>query len=130
MERPANVVTILTFYMAMGQNLRYLFCRDCHLFKRLLRVTGGTGVLTHCHISLLQTVLHLQPMLWPRKSKEVHLLLRTLSCSRMSARWCSRMSARWGWLRSPTLFFFLIFRTWLLLYVIVAYTVCYFMFFS
>ena len=30
-------------YMAMGQNLRYLFSRDCHLFKRLLRVTGGTG---------------------------------------------------------------------------------------
>ena len=30
-------------YMAVGQNLRYLFCRDYHLFKRLLRVTGGTG---------------------------------------------------------------------------------------
>ena len=29
--------------MAVGQNLRYLFCRDYHLFKRLLRVTGGTG---------------------------------------------------------------------------------------
>ena len=29
--------------MAMGQNLRYLFRRDYHLFKRLLRVTGGTG---------------------------------------------------------------------------------------
>ena len=30
-------------YLAMGQNLRYLFRRDYHLFKRLLRVTGGTG---------------------------------------------------------------------------------------
>ena len=30
-------------HMAMGQNLRYLFSRDYHLFKRLLRVTGGTG---------------------------------------------------------------------------------------
>ena len=29
------------FYV--GQNLRYLFCRDYHLFQRLLRVTGGTG---------------------------------------------------------------------------------------
>ena len=28
-------------YMAVGQNLRYLFCRDYHLFKGLLRVTGG-----------------------------------------------------------------------------------------
>ena len=31
-------------HMAVGQNLRYLFCRvPYHLFKRLLRVTGGTG---------------------------------------------------------------------------------------
>ena len=30
-------------HMAVVQNLRYLFCRDYHLFKRLLRVTGGTG---------------------------------------------------------------------------------------
>ena len=29
--------------MAVGQNLRYLFSRDYLLFKRLLRVTGGTG---------------------------------------------------------------------------------------
>ena len=29
--------------MAMGQNLRYLFGNDYHLFKRLLRDTGGTG---------------------------------------------------------------------------------------
>ena len=34
-----NIVT----NMAVGQNLRYLFCRDYHLFKRLLRVTGGMG---------------------------------------------------------------------------------------
>ena len=29
--------------VAVGQNLRYLFCRDYHLFKRLFWVTGGTG---------------------------------------------------------------------------------------
>ena len=30
-------------HMVVGQNLRYVFCRDYHLFKRLLRVSGGTG---------------------------------------------------------------------------------------
>ena len=29
-------------YLVVGQNLRYLFSRDYHLFKRLLKVTGGT----------------------------------------------------------------------------------------
>ena len=28
-------------FMPMGQNLRYLFSRDYHLFKRLLKVTTG-----------------------------------------------------------------------------------------
>ena len=37
------LASIASFYMAMGQNLRYLFSRDYHLFKRFLRVTGGTG---------------------------------------------------------------------------------------
>ena len=36
-------VNVLFLNMALGQNLRYLFSRDYHLFKRLLRVTGGTG---------------------------------------------------------------------------------------
>ena len=30
-------------YLAVGQNLRYLFSGDYLLFKRLLRVTGGRG---------------------------------------------------------------------------------------
>ena len=38
--------------MAVGQNLRYLFCRDYHLFKKLLRVTWGYGVLTHNHMAM------------------------------------------------------------------------------
>ena len=37
-------------FMAMGQNLRYLFSRDYHLFKRLFKGHRGYGVLTHSHI--------------------------------------------------------------------------------
>ena len=42
----ASLLEIYPFqddYMAMGQNLSYLFSRDYHLCKRLSRVTGGTG---------------------------------------------------------------------------------------
>ena len=37
-------------YMAVGQNLRYLFSRDYHLFKRPFKGHRGYGVLTHSHI--------------------------------------------------------------------------------
>ena len=35
---------------SMGQNLRYLFSRDYHLFKGLLRVTGVLGFDPHPYI--------------------------------------------------------------------------------
>ena len=35
----------------MGQNLRYLFSRDCHLFKRLFKGHRGYGAVTHTHTS-------------------------------------------------------------------------------
>ena len=40
--------------MAMGQDLRYLFSRDYHLFKRFFKGHRGfVGVLTHSHIEYL-----------------------------------------------------------------------------
>ena len=36
--------------MAVGQNLRYLFSRDYHLFKRPFKGHRGYGVLTHSHM--------------------------------------------------------------------------------
>ena len=36
----------------MGQNLRYLFSRDYHPFKRLFEGHRGYGVLTHSHLSI------------------------------------------------------------------------------
>ena len=40
-------------YMVVGQNLRYLFSRDYHLFKRFFKGHRGYGVLTHSDILLL-----------------------------------------------------------------------------